>query len=149
MIAGGVSLAVVLRAVDAPREWLTLRGDLVGRAARRALRRALRLGAHAERSPARFGARRVAALEKTLGMLADPLVAGWIPADVRGRTELLLARASAASGGARWSRDPRLRAQVRSLLVAAAEHLAEPGPARSDLRALGDDAGAGRGTVRR
>jgi hypothetical protein len=138
VIAGGLSLAVVLRAVDAPRERLTLRGDVVGRAARRALRRALRLAGHAERSPERFGARRVAALRKTLAMLADPVVADWIPADVRGRTELLLARAIAASGGGRWTRDPSLRAEVRALLLAAADHLAEPEPARSDLDALDD-----------
>jgi hypothetical protein len=136
VIAGGLSLAAVLRALDAPRERLTLRGDLVGRAARRALRRAARLGAHAERAPERFGARRVAALHKTLEMLADPAVCGWIPDDVRGRTELLLARALAAGAGARWSRDDRLRAEVRALLAAAAGHLAEPAPAEADLQVL-------------
>ncbi|MCC6554397.1 MAG: hypothetical protein IT372_15575 [Polyangiaceae bacterium] len=136
VIAGGLALAVVLRALDGPRDRRTFRGDVVGRAARRALRRTLRLAAHAVRSPERFGARRVAALRRTLGMLSDPLIAAWIPADVIGRTELLLARAAAASGGARWSRDERLLAEVRALLRAAVDHLAEPEPARSDLRAL-------------
>ncbi|WP_437677448.1 hypothetical protein [Sorangium sp. So ce131] len=138
VIAGGLSLAAVLRALDAPRERLTLRGAVVGRAARRALRRALRLSRHAARAPERFGARRIAALRGTLAMLADPLVADWIPADVRGRAELLLARAVAASVGARWTRDAAVLAEVQALLLAAADHLAEPTPARLDLLALAE-----------
>jgi hypothetical protein len=136
VIAGGLSLATVLRALDAPRERLTLRGDVVGRSARTALRRTLRLARHARRSPERFGPRRVAALRQALAMLTDPLVADWIAADVRGRTELLLARALAASAGARWPRDVRLQTEIRSLLLSAAKHLAEPMPARSDLLVL-------------
>ncbi|XXX77861.1 hypothetical protein WMF30_03675 [Sorangium sp. So ce134] len=138
VIAGGLSLAAVLRALDAPRERLTVRGAVVGRAARRALRRALRLARYAARAPERFGPRRVTALRRTLSMLADPLIADWIPADVRGRAELLLARAIAASAGARWTRDASVRTEVRSLLLAAAEHLIEPTPARLDLLALAE-----------
>jgi hypothetical protein len=136
VIAGGCSLAAVLRAIDSPRERLTLRGDEVGTATRRALRRALRLARSAARSPERFGPGRIAALRETLEMLGAPLVADWIPADVRGRAELLLARAVAANAGARWTRDPRVRAEVRSLLLSAAEHLVEPAPALSDLLLL-------------
>ncbi|WP_438017968.1 hypothetical protein WMF18_02275 [Sorangium sp. So ce315] len=138
VIAGGLSLAAVLRALDAPRERLTVRGAVVGRAARRALRRALRLARHAARAPERFGPRRVTALRRTLAMLADPLIADWIPADVRGRAELLLARAIAASVGARWARDAGVRAEVRGLLLAAADHLSEPTPARLDLLVLAE-----------
>lgn len=136
VIAGGLSLAAVLRTLDSPRERPTLRGDLVGRAARLALRRALRLACHAARSPERFGPHRVAALRDTLDMLRAPLIADWIPVDVRGRAELLLARAIAASTGACWARDASLRAEVRSLLLAAVDHLVEPAPARSDLLLL-------------
>lgn len=138
VIAGGLSLAAVLHAIDAPRERLTVRGAVVGRAARRALRRALRLARHAARAPERFGPRRVTALRRTLAMLADPLIADWIPADVRGRAELLLARAIAASVGARWARDAGVRAEVRGLLLAAADHLSEPTPARLDLLVLAE-----------
>lgn len=151
VLAGGYSLAVVLRAIDEPRARLALPGEVVGRAARRALRRVMRLSGHAARSPERVSPRRVAALRRTLDMLTDPLVADWIPADVRGRTELLLARAMAASGGARWARDARLLIEVRSLLAAAAAHLSEPGPARSDLLTLDEIGGPGerRDTLRR
>ncbi|WP_437897572.1 hypothetical protein [Sorangium sp. So ce124] len=138
VIAGGVSLAAVLRAIDAPRERLTVHGAVVGRAARRALRRAWRLARHAARAPERFGPRRVTALRKTLSMLADPLIADWIPADVRGRAELLLARAIAASVGARWAREASVRTEVRALLLAAADHLIEPTPARLDLLVLAE-----------
>ncbi|WP_437577936.1 hypothetical protein [Sorangium sp. So ce887] len=138
VIAGGLSLAAVLRALDAPRERLTVRGAVVGTAARRALRRALRLARHAARAPERFGPRRVTALRRTLSMLADPLIADWIPADVRGRAELLLARAIAASAGARWTRDAIVRTEVRTLLLAAADHLFEPTPARLDLLVLAE-----------
>ncbi|KYF88545.1 hypothetical protein BE20_22715 [Sorangium cellulosum] len=138
VIAGGLSLAAVLRALDAPRERLTVRGAVVGRAARRALRSALRLARQAARAPERFGPRRVAALRRTLSMLADPLIADWIPADVRGRAELLLARAIAASAGARWTRDAGVRDEVRSLLRSAADHLIEPTPARLDLLTLAE-----------
>ncbi|WP_437999088.1 hypothetical protein WMF26_03040 [Sorangium sp. So ce185] len=138
VIAGGLSLAAVLRALDAPRERLTVRGAVVGRAARRALRSALRLARQAARAPERFGPRRVAALRRTLSMLADPLIADWIPADVRGRAELLLARAIAASAGARWTRDASVRDEVRSLLRSAADHLIEPTPARLDLLTLAE-----------
>ncbi len=136
VIAGGLSLAAVLRALDAPRERLTVRGAVVGTTARRALRRALRLARHAARAPERFGPRHVTALRRTLSMLADPLIADWIPADVRGRGELLLARAIAASAGARWTRDVTVRTEVRTLLLAAADHLIEPTPARLDLLVL-------------
>ncbi|WP_437689943.1 hypothetical protein [Sorangium sp. So ce176] len=138
VIAGGLSLAAVLHAIDAPRARLTVRGAVVGKAARRALRRALRLARHAARAPEQFGPRRVAGLRRTLAMLADPLIADWIPADVRGRAELLLARAIAASVGARWTRDASVRTEVRTLLLAAADHLIEPTPARLDLLVLAE-----------
>lgn len=136
VIAGGLSLAAVLRALDAPRARRTLRGDRVGQAARQALRRAARLGDHAERRPERFGLKRVAALRAALRTLADPAITAWIPDDVRGRAELLLARALAAGEGPRWSQRERVRGEVRALLEAAAAHLDQPAPARSDLRAL-------------
>jgi hypothetical protein len=113
---------------------------VVGRAARRALRNALRLSRLAARAPERFGPRHVAALRRTVAMLADPLVVAWIPADVRGRAELLLARAIASSGGARWAHDAQICAEIRGLLLAAADHLVEPAPAEQDLRALADRA---------
>ena len=145
VIAGGLSLALVLRALDAPREERpTVRGELVAQAARRALCRAARLAEIAERAPARFGPRQVAALRDARRMLSAPQVAAWIPADVRGRTELLLARTLAATAGPRWSEDERLRGEVRALLLSAAEHLAEPAPAESDLVALGALHGAER-----
>jgi hypothetical protein len=133
VIAGGLSLAAVLRAIDAPCERRTLRGDLVGKAARRALQRAQRLARDAARSPERFGQQHIRALRRTLDRLADPLIVDWIPADVRGRAELLLARAIAASVGTRWIREPRLRTEICSILLDAESHLDEPTPARSDL----------------
>lgn len=138
VIAGGLSLAAVLRAldVDAPRARRTLRGDRIGGAARLALRRAARLADHAERRPERFGPRRVAALRAALRTLADPAITAWIPDDVRGRAELLLARALAAGAGPRWSQRERVRGEVRALLEAAATHMDQPAPAKSDLRAL-------------
>ncbi len=118
---------------------LTVRGAVVGRAARRALRRAGRLARHAARAPERFGPRRVTALRKTLSMLADPAHRRLDPRGrARPRGASLLARAIAASVGARWAREASVRTEVRALLLAAADHLIEPTPARLDLLVLAE-----------
>jgi hypothetical protein len=136
VIAAGASLAAVLQTLD--RAWLakTRPGAAVGKAARRVARRIARLAAHAERRPDQFGARRLSALRRALSAAADPEVAPWIPDDVRGRAELLLARAIAAHAGPRWALDPMARAEVRALLSRAAANLADPGPAEADLAAI-------------
>jgi len=136
VLAGGLSLALLLRAMDRAAGTPLLRGELVGRAARRTLARVARLAVKAERAPDRFGARRIRALSGSLSAARDADVAPWIPADVRGRAELLLARAIAAQAGPRWSEQPPSRARVEDLLRSAADHLLDPAPARADLDAL-------------
>ncbi|UQA62494.1 hypothetical protein [Polyangium aurulentum] len=136
VIGAGASLAAVMQTLD--RAWLakTRPGAAVGKAARRVARRIARLSAHAERRPDQFGVQRLSALRRALSAAADPEVAPWIPDDVRGRTELLLARAIAAHAGPRWALDPAARAEVRALLLRAASNLADPAPAEADLAAI-------------
>ncbi|MEO7328794.1 MAG: hypothetical protein ABI193_09470, partial [Minicystis sp.] len=115
---------------------LTRPGKVVSRSARRLLQRLTKLAWQAARSPERFGPRRIGALESTLAAAADPELERWIPADVRGRAELLLARAGAAAGGPVWADDPATRRRTRELLASAAGHLLDPEPAALDLAAL-------------
>jgi hypothetical protein len=136
LVLGGLSLAAVLRASDREGARLTRPGKVVSRAAQRVLQRLSKLGWQAARSPERFGHRRIGALERTLAAAADPELARWIPADVLGRAELLLARARAAAGGPSWAEDGTERARARALLLAAASRLVDPDPAEADLAAL-------------
>jgi hypothetical protein len=117
---------------------MVLRGEVVGRAARRTLGRIARLASLAEKSPHQFGPRRVAALRRAIAAVRDPDVAPWIPSDLLGRTELLLARTVALQAGQRWVRDPQRRADVGELLRLAARHLDDPRSAHADLEAMGE-----------
>ena len=128
---GGVSLAAVLCAVDRTAGVLTCRGDLVGRKARGVLRRMARLAVISRRGPVEPG--RAAALRRALAAASDPELLPWIPGDVRGRAELLLARLVAAGGGASWPAMPPSRREVRVLLASAAAHLDDAAPAEADL----------------
>jgi hypothetical protein len=136
LLFGGLSLAAVLRASDREGTRLTRPGKVVSRSARRVLQRLTKLAWQASRSPERFGPRRIGALERTLAAAADPELERWIPADVRGRAELLLARAGAAAGGPGWADDEARRRRARELLTSAAGRLLEPAPAEADLAAL-------------
>jgi hypothetical protein len=136
VVAGGLSLATIFRAMDRAVGQLTRPGEIIGRGARRILRRIARLAAHAERAPDEFRARRVAALQRALLSAAEPEIARWIPAEVRGRGELVLARAETRLGGPGWAGDEALRRRVRALLVSAAGRLTDPAPAEADLAAL-------------
>jgi hypothetical protein len=117
---------------------MVLRGEVVGRAARRTLGRIARLANLAEKSPHQFGPRRVAALRRAIAAVRDPDVSPWIPSDLLGRAELLLARAVALQAGQRWVRDPQRRADVGDLLRRAARHLDDPRSADADLDAMGE-----------
>ncbi len=131
---GGVSLAAVLCAVDRTAGVLTCRGDLVGRKARGVLRRMARLAVITRRG--RFEPGHAAALRRALAAAADPELLPWIPGDVRGRAELLLARLVAAGGGASWPAAVPSRREVRVLLTSAAAHLDDTAPAEADLAVM-------------
>jgi len=148
VVFGGLSLAAVFSAVDrlghrggsrSPQSStgaLVVRGELVSRRARAVLRRLARIEAQARRG--RADPSRAAALRRALAAAAAADIVPWIPADVRGRAELLLAREIAATGGCSWRARTAARGEVRALLAAAAEHLDDGAPARADLAALGD-----------
>jgi len=136
VIVGGASLAAVLRATDRVTLGLTHSGEIVGRRARRILRIMSRLAREAAHSPSGLRPHRLAALRRLLVAARDPEVESWISDDVRGRAELLMARASAAAGGPAWAYDAARRDEVRALLMAAAKHLADPSAAEADLAAL-------------
>ncbi len=136
VIAAGACLAVVLQALDRARPLPTCEAEPVGHAARRVARRLARLATCADADAARFGVRRIHALQRALSAAADPTLLPWIPDDVRGRGELLLARAIVAHARPGWTRDAAVRAEVRSLLVRARKHLDEPSAAEADLLAL-------------
>jgi hypothetical protein len=136
VIVAGASLAAVITALDRVRAPVTYEGEVVGRAARRIVRRIARIAALAENDGAHLGPRHVAALRRALSAAADPALSSWIPEDVRGRTELLLARAIAREAGTHFPRDAAVAAEVRSLLVRAADHLEDPRGARLDVAAL-------------
>jgi hypothetical protein len=136
VIVGGLSLAAVFRAMDRTARQLTRPGEVVGRGARRVLRRFAWLSERAERAPDQLDARFGAALRWALSAAAEPEIARWIPADVRGRGELLLARVETRRSGPGWARDEEQRARIRELLIAARGRLADPRPAEADLAAL-------------
>jgi hypothetical protein len=139
VVFGGLSLAAVFRATDRAVGAFVRPGEVVGKKARAILRRLGRLEVHAYRGCVDPG--RVSALRRALAAAVDPEVASWIPADVRGRAELLLAREIAATSGPAWTaralRREGARLEVLSLLAAAAAHLDDDTPARADLAALG------------
>lgn len=132
--AGGLSLATVLRAFDRHAVQPTRRGAEVGRAARAVLDRMARVADEARRGPAL--AEHVAALRGAIARAEDPELVPWIPRDVRGRAELLLARVVAATTGPAWSSYEAPRREVRALLVAATWHLDDATPAQADLAAM-------------
>ncbi len=131
---GGVSLAAVLRAVDRTAGALTQPGDVVGRRATSLLRRMKRIAALVRRG--RVSPGRAAALRRAIASSADPDLDAWIPRDVIGRAELLLARLVAATAGP-GPFSPSTRREVHALLEAAAIDLDDAGPAEEDLAALG------------
>jgi hypothetical protein len=149
VIAGGLSLATIFRATDRTDQQLTRSGEIIGRGARRILRRMARLAERTEQTPDHFGARDVAALRRALSAAAEPEIARWIPAEVRGRAELLLARAETRLYGPGWAREDARREQVKRLLLAAAGRLADPRPAEADIAALDQAPAAGRRAPRR
>ncbi|HVK64463.1 MAG TPA: hypothetical protein VM694_08315 [Polyangium sp.] len=133
VIVAGACLATVLLALDRARPLPTCEAEPVGHAARLVAQRLARLATCAAEDAARFGPRRINALRRALSAAADPALATWIPDDVRGRAELLLARAIVAHARPGWTRDAAVRAEVRGLLVRAATHLDEPAVAAADL----------------
>lgn len=130
---GGLSLAAVMRAADRAPGPLTRPGDQVGQRARRILRRMARL---AEQMASRPSPGRAAALRRAIDEATDPELGRWIPPDVIGRAELLLARSIATLAGPRWDLGPACRYAVASLLRCAAGRLADPAPAEADLAAM-------------
>lgn len=136
VLLGGVSLAAVFRVTDRALPCATRRGEVVGRAARRVLLRLARLAALARKSPSDLDERKIRELRRVLAALSQPDLARWIPADLRGRGELLLARALALRSGAKLGVNVALREEISSLLAEASRHLADPAPAESDLALL-------------
>jgi hypothetical protein len=141
VLFGGASLGAVFGSRDhlAVR---SVRSHVVCGRARPVLRRMIRLAALIRRG--RLARDHAGALRRALTAAADPDLAPWIPADVRGRAQLLLARVVAA---AQPSLPPHARREVRTLLTAAAAHLEDAAPAVADLAAVdrhqGRIAGAG------
>lgn len=136
LVAGGASLATVMRVTDRATLFGTRRGEEIGRAARKVVVRLARLASMARRTPNDFGSRRVRALRRTLAAASHPDVARWIPSDLRGRAELLLARSLARQAGPRWASNAKTAHEVRELLLDAAHHMASPAPAENDLDAI-------------
>jgi hypothetical protein len=135
VVFGGLSLAAVFRASDRGARASARSGEVVGKKAGAVLRRLGRLEVHARSGRADPG--RISALRRALATASDDAeISPWIPADVRGRAELLLAREIAASGGPSWPRRATSRREVRALLEAATRHLDEDAPARADLDVL-------------
>ena len=132
VLVGGLSLAMVWSALDHRGRARSRRGDVVGAEAREVLRRLTHLGAVMKRG--RVSAALTASLRCALSAADEDAVAAWVPADVRGRAELLLARAVATIRGRAWT--DAGRTEVRALLTAAAAHLDEPAPAHADLSTL-------------
>jgi len=136
VIVAGACLAAVMLALDRALPTTTREGQAVGHAARLVSRRLARLARCADEDAARFGTRRMNALRRAISAASDPAIVTWIPDDVRGRAELLLARAIVARATPAWTRDEAVRAEVRGLLLRAIEHLDVPSPAEADLAAL-------------
>jgi len=147
VIVGGASLAAVLHATDRAALPTTHSAEIMGQRVRRILRNMARLSCDVACSPSDLGPRRVTALKRLLTALHDPEIERWIPIDVRGRAELLLARACAREGGPAWAKNVKLRSEVRALLSAATRHLADPSAAESDLAALDHAAAVSRSRI--
>jgi hypothetical protein len=136
IILGGGSLAAVMLGLDRNKRPLTRSGEEVRRDARGVLDRFIDLAERAERTPHELTTPDLAKLALVLASAETLERAPWIPDDVRGRAELLLARTIAALAGHAWAADDARRDRVRALLTSAAAKLADPAPARDDLAAL-------------
>lgn len=127
VLFGGASLGAVLGS----RDHLvvhSVRSEQVCAHARPLLRRMIRLAALIRRG--RLARDQAGALRRALSASADPDLAAWIPRDVRGRAQLLLARVVVAT---QPSLPAHARREVRALLTAAASHLDDAAPAVADL----------------
>jgi hypothetical protein len=136
IILGGGSLAAVMLGLDRNKRPLTRSGEDVRRDARSVLDRFVGLAERAERTPHELTTPDLARLTLALASAETLERAPWIPDDVRGRAELLLARAVAALAGHAWAADDARRSRVHALLTSAAARLVDPAPARRDLAAL-------------
>jgi hypothetical protein len=138
VLLGGGSLAAVMHGLDRNRSPLTSSGEDVGRHARSVLDRLIDLAERAQRTPHELTAPDIVQIALALASAATLEQAPWIPDDVRGRAQLLLARTTATLGGRAWAASDALRDHVRARLTSAATLLADPTPARRDLAALDD-----------
>jgi hypothetical protein len=136
IILGGSSLAAVMLGLDRNKRPLTRSGEEVRRDARGVLDRLIDLAERAERTPHDLTTPDLAKLALALASAETLERAPWIPDDVRGRAELLLARTIAALAGHAWAADDARRDRVRALLTSASAKLTVPAPARDDLAAL-------------
>jgi hypothetical protein len=136
ILLGGGSLAAVMLGLDRNRRPLTRSGEEVRRDARAVLDRLVAVASRGERIPHALTKPDLASLTRALASAGTLERAPWIPDDVRGRAELLLARTIAALAGHAWADDEARRDRVRALLTSAAAKLADPAPALEDLAAL-------------
>lgn len=136
IILGGVSLAAVMLGLDRTTLPLTSSGEEVRRDARGVLDRFIDLAERAERTPHELTLPDVVKLAFALASAETLERSPWIPDDVRGRGELLLARSLAAFAGHAWAADDARRDDVRARLISAAAKLADPTPAHDDLAVL-------------
>ena len=136
ILLGGGSLAAVMLGLDRNRRPLTRSGEEVRRDARAVLDRLVAIANRGERTPHALTKPDLASLTRALASAATLERAPWIPDDVRGRAELLLARSIAALAGHAWADDDARRDRVRALLTSAAAKLADPAPALDDLAAI-------------
>jgi hypothetical protein len=137
VVLAGVSLAAILRALDRAGGGVVRPGDVIGARAASVLRSLAGLEEHAHR--ALVDPRSIHWLRRVLVAAEDPEIAPWIPADVRGRAELLLAREIAAYRRAAFAGRIAGRGEITALLAAASEHLDDASPARADLAAIASD----------
>jgi hypothetical protein len=134
VLMGGLSLALVLRAIDRGEVAVVREGDVIRQRASSVLHSLAGLETHADRAFA--DPRSIHWLRRVLTAAADADIEPWIPADVRGRAELLLAREIAAYQGHALADRRAVREEIAGLLTAATSHLDDASPARSDLAAL-------------
>jgi hypothetical protein len=134
VVFAGLSLAAVFRALDRTGSMVVQRGEVIGKRAGSILRSLAGLEAHAHRAV--IDPRSIRWLRRVLAAAADPEIAPWIPRDVVGRAELLLAREIAAFQGTAFAGRAGARGEVAALLAAATQHLDDASPARADLAAL-------------
>jgi hypothetical protein len=133
----GASLAVFLRASDSePHDSCSSR-EMQQRVATQ-VETMVRIVKRLRRAPETVKSSEAMALRAALSLASKPGPNRFLPLDLCGRVELVLARALAARKGLMWSADRRLRIEVRGLLVDAAAHLADPSPANADLAAIDD-----------